>query len=323
VVDLEGRVIAVNSKDADGKPIHSQDLYKKNYREAAWFRALKAEQFTISMPFAAPGNTAATGTYIEDLHIDSDVKAAYPGDDGLTLGFSAPVYRDGKVVAYWSNRAKFSLVEDILRVTQEVMKKSGFLNSGVILLDKDGKILAEYDQTNEGTGQIRHDFATLMTTNLADRGLMAAKGAVAGKPGFTIEPHHRTSVPQVLGYTHLKGALGYPGMNWSVLVMVNHAEAAADARSINRNVLIAIIVCLVIILLIGILIGRIGAKGITRVNEAAVKLAGGALDGGAAASECDEGAGAGGEDGAVHGGSEAGARQPGPRQSDGPHDERV
>ena len=278
VVDLDGRVIAVNSKDADGKPIHSQDLYRKNYREAAWFRALKAEQFTTSMPFAAPGNTVATGTYIEDLHIDSDVKVAYPGDDGLTLGFSAPVYRDGKVVAYWSNRAKFSLVEDMLRVTQGVMKKSGYLNSGVILLDKDGKILADYDQTHEGTGQIRHDFATLFTTNLADRGLMAAKGAVAGKPGFTIEPHHRTSVPQVLGYTHLKGALGYPGMNWSVLVMVNHAEAAADARSINRNVLIAIIVCLVIILLIGILIGRIGAKGITRLNEAAVRLAGGALD---------------------------------------------
>ena len=278
VVDLDGRVIAVNSKDADGKPIHSQDLYRKNYREAAWFRALKAEQFTTSMPFAAPGNTVATGTYIEDLHIDSDVKVAYPGDDGLTLGFSAPVYRDGKVVAYWSNRVKFSLVEDMLRVTQGVMKKSGYLNSGVILLDKDGKILADYDQTHEGTGQIRHDFATLFTTNLADRGLMAAKGAVAGKPGFTIEPHHRTSVPQVLGYTHLKGALGYPGMNWSVLVMVNHAEAAADARSINRNVLIAIIVCLVIILLIGILIGRIGAKGITRLNEAAVRLAGGALD---------------------------------------------
>ncbi|TKB92001.1 MAG: PAS domain S-box protein [Nitrospira sp.] len=278
VVDLDGRVIAVNSKDADGKPIHSQDLYKKNYREAAWFRALKAKQFSTSMPFAAPGNTAATGTYIEDLHIDSDVKAAYPGDDGLTLGFSAPVYRDGKVVAYWSNRAKFSLVEDILRVTREVMKKSGYLNSGVILLDKDGKILADYDQTHEGTGQIRHDFATLMTANLADRGLMAAKGAVAGNPGFTIEPHHRTGLPQVIGYTHLKGALGYPGMNWSILVVVNHAEATADARAINRNVLIAILVCLMFIMLIGVLIGCIGAKGVVRVSEAAAKLAGGALD---------------------------------------------
>ena len=58
LVDLEGRVIAVNSKDADGKPIQSQDLYKKNYRETSWFRALKAQQFTTTMPFSAPGNTA-------------------------------------------------------------------------------------------------------------------------------------------------------------------------------------------------------------------------------------------------------------------------
>ncbi len=278
LVDLEGRVIAVNSKDADGKPIQSHDLYKKNYAETPWFRALKAQQFTTTMPFAAPGNTVATGTYIEDLHVDPDVKAAYPGDDGLTLGFSAPVYRDGKVVAYWSNRAKFSLVEDILRVAQTVMMNAGFANSSVLLLDKDGKILANFEPAGAGSDRFRHDFSTLMTTNLADRGLTAAKEAVAGKPGFAIEPHPRTGIQQVIGYTHLKGALGYPGMNWSVLIMVDHADATADARAINRNVLIAIVVCVMLILLIGILIGRIGAKGIVRVSEAAAKLAGGALD---------------------------------------------
>ena len=278
LVDLDGRVIAVNSKDADGKPIQSHDLYKKNYGETSWFRALKARQFTTTMPFAAPGNTMATGTYIEDLHVDTDVKAAYPGDDGLTLGFSAPVYRDGKVVAYWSNRAKFSLVEDMLRVTQRVMKNAGFPNSGVLVLDKDGKILADYDPAGAGTDQFRHDFTTLMTANLADRGLTAAKGAVAGKGGFAIDPHPRTGRPQVIGYTHLKGALGYPGMNWSILVVVDYADATADAHAINRNVLIAILVCVVVILLIGLIIGRLVAKGIVRVCEAAAKLAGGALD---------------------------------------------
>jgi methyl-accepting chemotaxis protein len=278
LVDLEGRVIAVNSKDADGKPIQSQALYRNNYRDTAWFRALKTQQFTSTMPFAASGNTAMTGTYIEDLHADPDVKAAYPGDDGLTLGFSAPVYREGKVVAYWTNRAKFSLVEDILRVTQQELKAAGFPRGSVMLLDKDGKVLADYDPAEAGTDQIRHDFTTVMTVNLADRGLMAAKGAVAGKTGFANDPHYRNGILQTIGYTHLKGALGYPGMNWSVLVSVNHAGATADAQAINRNVLIAIIVCLAIILPLGIMIGRIGVRGIGRVSEAAAKLAGGALD---------------------------------------------
>ncbi|RPH75508.1 MAG: hypothetical protein EHM80_16110, partial [Nitrospiraceae bacterium] len=278
LVDLEGRVIAVNSKDGDGKPVQSQDLYRKNYRETAWFRALKAQQFTTTMPFAAPGNATMTGTYIEDLHVDPDVKAAYPGDDGLTLGFSAPVYRDGKVVAYWTNRAKFSLVEDILRTTQQELKAAGFPGASVVLLDKDGRILADYDPAEASTEQIRHDFTTLMTTNLADRGLTAVKGAVAGKTGFANVLHHRNGVLRMTGYTHLKGALGYPGMNWSVLVSVNHAGATADAQAINRNVLIAIIVCVALILPIGIIIGRIGVRGISRVSEAAVKLAGGAID---------------------------------------------
>ncbi len=278
LVDLDGRVIAVNSKDADGKPIHSQDLYEKNYRETSWFRALKAQQFTTSMPFSAPGNMAATGTYIEDLHVDPDVKAAYPGDDGLTLGFSAPVYRNGQVVAYWSNRAKFSLVEDILRTTQQEMKSAGFLDSEVILLDKDGKTLADYDPVNTGSDQIRHDFAVLMIDNLAVRGLSAAQGAVGGKTGFANDPHRLTGVLQTIGYTHLKGALGYPGMNWSVLMAVDQARATADAHAINRNVLIAIVVCLVILLLIGMLIGRVGVRGISLVSEAATKLAGGAFD---------------------------------------------
>jgi methyl-accepting chemotaxis protein len=278
LVDLEGRVIAVNSKDADGKSVQSQALYRKNYRETAWFRALKAQQFTTTMPFAAPGNVTMTGTYIEDLHVDPDVKTVYPEDDGLTLGFSAPVYRDGKVVAYWTNRAKFSIVEDMLRMTQQEMKAAGFPSASVVLLDKDGKILADYDPAEASTDKIRHDFTMLMSTNLADHGLTAAKGAVAGKTGFANDPHHRNGSLRMTGYTHLKGALGYPGMNWSVLVSVNHAGATADARAINRNVLIAIIVCVAIILPIGIIIGRIGVSGIVRVSEAAVKLAGGAID---------------------------------------------
>ncbi|MEP6933390.1 MAG: methyl-accepting chemotaxis protein [Nitrospirota bacterium] len=288
LVDLDGRVIAVNSKDANGKPIHSRGLYGKNYRETSWFRALKAEQFTTTMPFSGPGNTAATGTYIEDLHVDPDVKAVYPGDDGLTLGFSAPVYRDGKVVAYWSNRARFSVVEDILRTTQQVLKNSGFLGSVVILLDKDGKILADYDPANTGTDQLRHDFKTLMTDNLADRGMTAAKEAVAGRTGFAKNLHHRTGILQTIGYTHLKGALGYPGMNWSVLVLVDHALATADVRSINQQMLIAIIVCVVLILLIGVIIGRIGIRGISKVSEAAAKMAGGALDTRVSVTNTDE-----------------------------------
>ena len=76
LVDLEGKVIAVNSRDSDGKPIRSSSIYQKNYRDAPWFQALVSNRFTTEMPFTAPGNNKATGTFIEDVHIDQDVRAA-------------------------------------------------------------------------------------------------------------------------------------------------------------------------------------------------------------------------------------------------------
>lgn len=90
LVDLEGDIIAVNSADAAGNPIDTAYLYTKNFKEAPWFQALLAQQYTTKMAFTAEGNDASTGTYVEDLHIDEDVKTVYPGEPGLTIGFSAP-----------------------------------------------------------------------------------------------------------------------------------------------------------------------------------------------------------------------------------------
>jgi len=39
----------------------------------------------------------------------------------------------------------------------------------------------------------------------------------------------RTGIPEAGGYAHLVGAMGYPGMNWAVLVRVPRAELAAAA----------------------------------------------------------------------------------------------
>ena len=46
LVDLDGKVIAVNSRDSDGKPIRAASIYQKNYRDAPWFQALVSNRFT-------------------------------------------------------------------------------------------------------------------------------------------------------------------------------------------------------------------------------------------------------------------------------------
>jgi len=276
LVDTEGSVIAVNNKDADGNPIETDALYKKNYAETPWFKALQAEDYTTGMPFAAPGNDKVTGTYVQDLYVDEEVKALYSGDDGLTISFSAPVYADGNLIGYWNNRAKFSLVEEIVQDAYKDLKSAGFPRAELTLLDGQGRVIVDYDPTRTGTEDIVHDLDNvLMKLNLAEKGVAVAQGAVAGKTGYENALHARKQIWQLGGYAHLRGAMGFPGMNWSVLVRVPETEAVAGALAFQRNLLMVVLICLGVILPLGWWIGRRGAKQVKVVQDAADKMAGG------------------------------------------------
>ncbi|MCL4692769.1 MAG: hypothetical protein KJ060_09700 [Candidatus Hydrogenedentes bacterium] len=263
LVDPTGRVIAVNTRDSSGQPIQTSSLFDKNYSNTAWFRACAAGDFTTEMPFTAEGNDISDGTFIEDLHVDEDVKSAYPGDDALTLGFSAPVYdANGEVIAYWSNRTKFALVEQIITDTYRNLRRAGFENTELTLLDGTGNVIVDYDPSSRGADTVTHDFSVIGKLNLASNGVEAAKEAVAGKRGHGWATHARKKIVQASGYAHLEGAMGYPGMNWSVLVRAARDEvlAIAGVTAIKRNVMIAVIVCLAAIVIIGTLAGRIFSR---------------------------------------------------------------
>ncbi|MDT7041876.1 methyl-accepting chemotaxis protein [Candidatus Nitronereus thalassa] len=256
-VDLQGDVIAVNSRDAQGNPIPTESLYTKNYADTPWFQALQNEQFTTSMPFTAPGNDVSTGTFIEDIHVDQDVKAIFPEDGGLTIGFSAPVYQGEDVIGYWTNRAKFRLVADIFEQTYPELKRAGMQGAELTLLDSKGRVILDFDPQTQGSEKISFDLENvILKLNLADKGVAMAQEAIQGKSGFMQSLHDRKQIMQVGGFTHLKGAMGFPGMNWAVLVRVPSAEAAAEAFSIQRDIWLAVLACLALIIPAGLFIGR-------------------------------------------------------------------
>ncbi|GIX47031.1 MAG: hypothetical protein KatS3mg131_1242 [Candidatus Tectimicrobiota bacterium] len=279
LVDPNGRVVAVNSRDAGGQSIDTAWLYEKNFSEAPWFKALKAGQFTTRMPFTAPGNDRATGTFIEDVHVDPDVKRAYPGDDGLTLGFSAPVYDDnGSVIAYWSNRTKFSLVEEIFRTTYAKLKARGLASAELTLLDGQGRVLIDYDPTRTGSEEVVHDFDVLLRLNLAKEGVKAAQEAIAGKTGYGFDFHLRKRIEQAAGWAHLKGALGYPGMNWAVLVRVPRKDLAAAVVGARRSILFTAAVGVGLIASLGMAFGRRFSRPLVQMARVASRLAQGDLN---------------------------------------------
>ena len=278
-VDLQGTVVAVNDKDASGNSINTAFLYGKNFSKAPWFKALQTDQFTTKMPFTAAGNDVSSGTFIEDLHIDSDVKASYPGDDGLTISFSAPVYQDGKKIGYWTNRTKFSLVEEVFASSYQALKADGYPGAELTLLDSMGRIIVDYDPVKHGKEEVVHDLDNvLMKVNLAEKGVATAQQAVAGKTGYMNALHARKKIVQAGGYAHLKGALGYPGMNWSVLVRIPQVEAAAAKDAMMQKVWLTALVTIALILPIGWYVGQSGAGKVKTIQDVAQKMAAGDYD---------------------------------------------
>ncbi len=289
LVDTKGQVIAVNSRDGAGSPIDTAGLYEKNYSHAPWFKALASNSFTTEMPFTAKGNDLSTGTFIEDLHVDPDVTQAYPGDDGLTLGFSAPVYQDGEVIGYWSNRTKFSLVEEIFQQTYQSLKTAGYPGAELTLLDGTGRILVDYDPLTQGSEEMTHDLQNvIMKLNLVEQGVSAAQDAMVGKTGFHNSFHTLKQVWQASGFSHFKGALGYPGMNWSVLVQVPVDQANVEARTIQRELLMAVLLCLAVVVPVGMFIGRAVVRQMKPVMDVAERASRGDLTGRVPVTTADE-----------------------------------
>ena len=288
LVDSAGDLIAVNFKNSQGDPIDVEWMFKKNFKEARWFQALAAGEFTTKMAFTAPGNDVSTGTFIEDVHIDEDVKRAL-GNDGLVMGFSAPVYDDnGTVVAYWSNRASFKVVEQMFKDAYVKLKSLGFPGAELTLLDSEGRVLVDYDPNTAGTTDVVRNFDVLMKLNLAEKGVAIAQAAVKGESGFDFALHARKQISQVGGYVHLEGALGYPGMNWAVLVRVPEEEAVAEASGIQSKVMVTGMICLAILIPLGWWVGRKGAGSLVSISSVAQQAADGDLSQRAPVTSKDE-----------------------------------
>ncbi|MEZ6063443.1 MAG: methyl-accepting chemotaxis protein [Planctomycetaceae bacterium] len=228
LVDTTGRVVAVNSRDSDGKPIDTKHLYSQSFADADWFRR------AIQGKFYESEDGSFTGTVVEHLHVDENVKAVY-ADEGLALGFTAPVRdENGEVVAIWKNVTKFSVVEEIVFASYTELKQRGRASAELTLLDDQGRVIVDCDPSVRGTDKIVRDMDIIAKFNLVEKGVEAATRVVDGEAGSLTRSYHaRKGIDQTAGYAPLRGALGFPGMKWNVLVRVDCSEALATANSLR------------------------------------------------------------------------------------------
>ncbi|MDH5762224.1 MAG: methyl-accepting chemotaxis protein [Nitrospinota bacterium] len=281
LVDLEGKVIAVNSKDQDAKGINTAALYSKNYSRTDWFKDVMSGRFYTSQEGNVGGSSAFTGTAIVPLHINEEVKGIYRGDDGLTVNFVAPVYDDeGKVIAVWNNYAKFSLVEDIFLDAYRDLKTKGLGEIELTLLNENGTVVIDLDPAfgRGSESNIAHDFEVLFKLNLAEKGVTAAiKSAKEKQVGFEYALHARKKITQAAGFARHKGALGFPGMPWSVLARAPDAVVNAGIIAIEEKLFQVAIIFAGIIVVFGFWRSRALTKPVIKLTESLESFANGEL----------------------------------------------
>lgn len=218
MVDLTGKVIAVNDKNNLGKDIDTSGFYEKNFANAQWFKDVMAGNFYDT----GPGSL--TGTVVEDVYSDGDVAKIY-GSEGLVIGFAAPVFdNEGKTIAVWKNYAQFALVEGIVKDAYLNLESQGFNQVNLTVVNKQGVLLADYDPFVKGNKDFTRDMSVIGKLNLAQKGYEPAKLITKEESGVMEVWNSALNSNQLVGYAPHRGALGFKGMPWGVMVKINESS---------------------------------------------------------------------------------------------------
>ncbi|MBK6308664.1 MAG: HAMP domain-containing protein [Gemmatimonadetes bacterium] len=233
IADVNGRVVAVNNVDKDGKPINSAALLGRTVKGESWFEE------------AISGRLAQGTTHIVDASSDPMVKEIL-GGAGEVIFFSAPI-RDpnGRVVGVWSNRASMArIVGEIVAASEKEMAATGAVSVRTTVVNKDGLVIA----ADSGAG--------VLERNLAKVGWESARQLLEGKSGALEELEPGTGEPHVSGFAKSAGALGFAGLGWGVVLHQDRYEALAEATSLRNTVLVIGSIAAVLIILAALTFAR-------------------------------------------------------------------
>jgi methyl-accepting chemotaxis protein len=270
-VDLEGKVIAVNSKDAKERAVNTAPIWEKNYKGASWLTDSINGRFTTNMPYSAPGNDVASGTVIVDVHFNEDV-APFVTQGEPTMGFASPIKgRNGEVVGAWINYLDLESLDDVAGSGFSQLAESGTPSARLLLVDAAGKGIFALS----GGGEVPN-FPHLQPVDF-DPASNVLREAIAGKNGIG-EYSKKGEATRVAGFAHLRGAMGYPGMNWAIIVSADESEALASVRNVQRTIIGSLGLCLIAMAASAFVLVRKISTPIKAMTDAAKNVAGGDID---------------------------------------------
>ncbi len=270
MVDTKGKVVAVSGIDFEGNAVSTTGLYRKNFSQSEWFKNCLAGKFVKT--------DKLTGTWVDEPAEFPELDQIFKKDQGPLMAFSAPV-KDaaGKIIGVWRNYARMAVVENILSEGHEEMVHGGLKSPAVTLIDSKGAVIASYKLDPATKKPLVSEETAFKKTNLVEKGDLGAKEAISGKGGTKVYTGV-DGVEVAVGFTHSNGALGYPGLNWSVLVSDPAADFFATSNAARSQLLFLALITVGIILVSAVMIANSITKPITQMAGALDHLQKGNLD---------------------------------------------
>lgn len=272
-VSTEGELLAVNSKDANGKTIDTEYLYGVNFSNETWFKDAIAGKFL-------EGKNGLTGTVMLPPERNAVVAKVY-GDDGFVIPFSAQVRdHDDHLVGVWVNFTTFGVVEHIIGERRNEMLKAGMADPDLMLFDRNGIQLVDYDPQNiDAKGELIRDFDKIvLKKNFIDMGVEAAKLAAEGKEGFTTEINPDSNEINMFSYNYSQGVDNFPGTGWLILMGADPQDVYGVILDVKRVMVYAqagLVLCSIIFAL---WLGAIAVRPLNRATQTMGQLTNGNLD---------------------------------------------
>lgn len=193
IVDVQGRVIAVNTVDKNGNTIASAYLVdaKKDFSREAWFKA------------CVSGAGPEGGAWYSDFKVNSDVAKIY-GRKGYGVGFAAPIRNEfGQVLGVWYNFASWKEITEDIRSAAEnelLENKAGAL---VLLTRATGEII---DASNPAL--------------VAKQIKIEEPAEDRRKPKVNFLGARQTYDDYVAGWAAASGAYTYKGSQWRAVTLM-------------------------------------------------------------------------------------------------------
>lgn len=267
LLDLQGELLAVNTRNAGGKEIDTKFLYGQNYKDEPWFQDAAKGNFL-------QGKAGLTGTAVQQPAPNPLVAKIY-NNDGLVIAFSAPVTNhEGKTIGVWVNFADFSLVEGIVGVSRDELVRVGVHDADIMMINQQGQVILDYDPDYiQPDGSLKRDYDNLFKKNFISEGLQAAKLAVSAEtPDYIVEMNPDSGTEQLIAYAPSVPVYDYPGLGWSVLIAVDPEDFLVAIHQVSDRMLMILAVSLVISLIVSILVGYYSVKPLSRVVHALKEL---------------------------------------------------